>query len=180
MTSIEDLQNIDKVKHRPQKECLHLLLSIRNASIIQKMRDSTKSISSLPPEGGILKNTYGPVAQLARAPVLHSGGRWFESSQVHEDKKASTSVAFFVRVTERSHLRGCGLVENAGRMSRGTRVSTTAEACPARTYYSLQADLLACTVRYGRARPNVLFTTSELACMYPFSVRAGGTRYFVK
>ena len=31
-----------------------------------------------------LKIPFGPVAQLARAPVLHSGGRRFDSCRVHQ------------------------------------------------------------------------------------------------
>ena len=31
----------------------------------------------------VLYLAHGPLAQLARAPVLQSGGRWFKSSTVH-------------------------------------------------------------------------------------------------
>ena len=38
---------------------------------------------------------YGPVAQLARAPVLHSGGRRFDSCRVHSYRKTGFMPVFF-------------------------------------------------------------------------------------
>ncbi len=43
-----------------------------------------------------LRINYGPVAQLARAPVLHSGGRRFNSCRVHKNQIPSNSLGFVV------------------------------------------------------------------------------------
>ena len=76
-------------------------------STIQKVSGNNGSCSSL--FLMLISYTlYGPLAHLARAPVLHSGGKRFESARVHKQNRPDRAI-FLWNLSKTTACLACGL-----------------------------------------------------------------------